>query len=55
MKRENLVQNELTVASHISAIYLSRILKLHRMDSVEGQASRRDERYLSLFHFEKVQ
>ena len=54
MKRENLVQNELAVASHISAIYLTGILKMNRMDSVEGQASRRDERYLSLFHFAKV-
>ena len=45
VKRGKLVQNELVVASHISTIYLSRILKMNRMDSVKGQASRRDERY----------
>ena len=45
VKRGKLVQNELVVASHILTIYLSRILKMNRMDSVKGQASRSDERY----------
>jgi len=45
VKRGKLVQNEVVVASHISTVYLTRILKMNRMDSVKGQASRRDERH----------
>jgi hypothetical protein len=46
LKRERFVQTNLTVASYIFTIYLIMILTMNRMDSVEGQASRSDERYL---------
>ena len=48
VKLGRFVHSELVVASHISMIYLTMILKMNRMDSVEGQASHSDERYLFL-------
>ena len=46
VQRGRFVQTELCIASHIETIYLIISLKMNRMDSVEGQASRSDERYL---------
>ena len=45
-KVERLVRMVLAIASHKLTIYLIIFVKVNRMNSVEGEASRSDERYL---------
>jgi hypothetical protein len=54
VKRGRFLQMELIVASQIPAIYLAMILEMNRMDSVESQASRSDERYLFYYLHSKA-
>ena len=52
-KVERLVRMVLAIASHKLTIYLIIFVKVNRMNSVEGEASRSDERYLLYSIFSK--